>query len=150
MSSEFAEAQLYSISEENQTDTPSRHLGDINFAFQFVFLSTGLEFYIMLLCFNLIFISLNRQTPKHLWHQGCSKVVFVWFYLLFPLQITPDQYKSDDSEEMYLSPWKAECLSDCLLYCLSHFFDFPAVKKRVQSGVKIHQNSCYCINDDYM
>ena len=59
----------------------------------------------------------------------------IFFFL--SLQITPDQYKSDDSEEMYLSPWKAECLSDCLLYCLSHFFDFPAVKKRVQSGVKI-------------
>ena len=71
MSSEFAEAQLYSISEENQTDTPSRHLGDINFAFQFVFLSTGLEFYVMALCFYLIFISLNRQTPKHLFHQRC-------------------------------------------------------------------------------
>ena len=148
MSSEFAEAQLYSISEENQTDTPSRHLGDINFAFQFVFLSTGLEFYVMLLCFYLIFISLNQSI---FFTKDAKKLCLsdsVFFFL--SLQITPDQHKSDDSEKVYLSPWKAKCLSDCLLYCLSHFFDFPAVKKRVQSGVKIHQNSCYCINDDYM
>ena len=60
LSSEFTEALPYSLSEESQTDSTSRHLGDINFAFQFVFLSTGLEFYMMVLCFYLIFISLNR------------------------------------------------------------------------------------------
>ena len=61
----------------------SRHLTDINSAFQFVFLPTRLGFYIMVLCFDLIFISLNRQRPKDLQHQRCWKVVFVWFYLLF-------------------------------------------------------------------
>ena len=43
MSNEFTEALPYSISEESQTDSTSRHLGDINFAFQFAFLPTGLE-----------------------------------------------------------------------------------------------------------
>ena len=37
MSNEFTEALPYSISEESQTDSTSRHLGDINFAFQFAF-----------------------------------------------------------------------------------------------------------------
>ena len=50
MSYEFTEALPYSISEESQTDSTSRHLGDINFAFQFAFLPTGLEYYTMLLC----------------------------------------------------------------------------------------------------
>ena len=44
MSSEFAEALPYSISGESQTDSTSQHLGDINSAFQFVFLPTGLEY----------------------------------------------------------------------------------------------------------
>ena len=50
MSNEFTEALPYSISEESQTDSTFRHLGDINFAFQFAFLPTGLEYYTMLLC----------------------------------------------------------------------------------------------------
>ena len=29
------------------------------------------------------------------------------------------------------SLWKAKCLSDRLLYCSSHFTDFPAVKERI-------------------
>ena len=44
MRSELAEALPCSISEKSQTDSISRHLGDINSAFQFVFLPTGLEY----------------------------------------------------------------------------------------------------------
>ena len=43
MSNEFAEAPPCSISEESQTDSTSQHLGDINSAFQFVFLPVWLE-----------------------------------------------------------------------------------------------------------
>ena len=38
LSSEITDTLPYSISEESQTDSTSRHLGDINFAFQFFFL----------------------------------------------------------------------------------------------------------------
>ena len=37
LSSEITDTLPYSISEESQTDSTSRHLGDINFAFQFFF-----------------------------------------------------------------------------------------------------------------
>ena len=43
-SSGFEEVLPYSISEESQTDSTSRHLGDINYAFQFFFLPTRLHY----------------------------------------------------------------------------------------------------------
>ena len=59
LSSEITDTLPCSISEESQTDSTSRHLGDINFAFQFFFCApTRLE-YLMVLCFDLIFISMN-------------------------------------------------------------------------------------------
>ena len=43
--SEITDTLPYSISEESQTDSSSRHLGDINFAFQFFFCApTRLEY----------------------------------------------------------------------------------------------------------
>ena len=59
-SREFPEALPYSISEESQTDSTSRYLGDMNSAFQFVFFPKGLENETIVLCFYLIFFSLNR------------------------------------------------------------------------------------------
>ena len=59
LSSEITDTLPYSISEESQTDSTSRHLGDINFAFQFFLcVPTRLE-YLMILCFDLIFINMN-------------------------------------------------------------------------------------------
>ena len=130
LSSELTDALPYSISAKSKTYSTSRHLDDITFAFQYFCVPTRLE-YLMVLCFDLILISMNWQTPRHLEHNKCSKwcLFHSIFFFSFP---------SNYAWLMHLSPWKAKCLSDCLLYCLSHFFDFPAVEKRVQSGVKIY------------
>ena len=58
LSSELTDALPYSIPEKSKTYSTSRHLDDITFPFQFFCVPTRLE-YFMVLCFDLIFISMN-------------------------------------------------------------------------------------------
>ena len=74
-----------------------------------------------------------KLTLKLSAHSLCKCNGFSFFFLVCLLTDSTSRAYSQSTASLW--QWTTKCLSDCLLYYLSHFSYLPTIKKRVQRRV---------------